>query len=40
LEFGVAGLLRIGGVYPLAQAAEAHRALARRQITGKLVLRL
>ena len=30
--------LRIGGVYPLAQAAEAHIALAGRQTTGKLVL--
>jgi NADPH2:quinone reductase len=30
--------LRIGGVYPLAQAAEAHKALAGRQTTGKLVL--
>ncbi len=30
--------LRIGGAYPLAQAAEAHIALAGRQTTGKLVL--
>jgi NADPH2:quinone reductase len=30
--------LRIGGIYPLAQAADAHRALAGRQTTGKLVL--
>ncbi len=30
--------LRIGGVYPLAQAAEAHSALAGRGTTGKLVL--
>lgn len=32
--------LRIGGVYPLAQAAEAHIALAGRGTTGKLVLTL
>jgi NADPH2:quinone reductase len=31
-------MLRIGGAYPLAQAAEAHIALASRQTTGKLVL--
>jgi NADPH2:quinone reductase len=30
--------LRIGGAYPLAQAAEAQIALANRQTTGKLVL--
>jgi NADPH2:quinone reductase len=30
--------LRIGGAYPLAQAAEVHIALASRQTTGKLVL--
>lgn len=30
--------LRIGGVYPLAGAADAHRALAGRGTTGKLVL--
>jgi NADPH2:quinone reductase len=30
--------LRIGGSYPLAQAADAHRALAGRETTGKLVL--
>jgi NADPH2:quinone reductase len=30
--------LRIGDAYPLAQAAEAHRALASRKTTGKLVL--
>lgn len=30
--------LRIGGVYPLAQAADAHIALAGRATTGKLVL--
>ena len=30
--------LRIGGVYPLAQAADAHIALAGRGTTGKLVL--
>lgn len=30
--------LRIGGVYPLAQAAAAHIALAGRGTTGKLVL--
>jgi len=31
--------LRIGGSYPLAQAADAHIALAGRRTTGKLVLR-
>jgi len=30
--------LRIGGSYPLAQAADAHRALAGRETSGKLVL--
>jgi len=30
--------LRIGGSYPLAQAAEAHTALAGRETAGKLVL--
>ena len=30
--------LRIGGSYPLADAAEAHSALAGRQTTGKVVL--
>jgi NADPH2:quinone reductase len=30
--------LRIGGTYPLADAAKAHIALASRQTTGKLVL--
>ena len=30
--------LRIGGTYPLAQAAEAHIALVSRETTGKLVL--
>lgn len=30
--------LRIGGAYPLAQAADAHIALAGRATTGKLVL--
>lgn len=30
--------LRIGGVYPLAQAAQAQIALANRRTTGKLVL--
>jgi NADPH:quinone reductase len=30
--------LRIGGSYPLAQAADAHRALAGRDTSGKLVL--
>lgn len=31
-------LVRFGGRFPLAQAAEAHRALASRQSVGKLVL--
>lgn len=30
--------VRIGGEYPLAQAAEAHRALAGRETTGKVLL--
>jgi NADPH2:quinone reductase len=30
--------LRIGGEYPLTEAAEAHRALEARQTTGKLLL--
>jgi NADPH:quinone reductase len=30
--------LRIGGTYPLAQAAQAHRDLEGRKTTGKLVL--
>jgi NADPH2:quinone reductase len=30
--------VRIGGEYPLAQAADAHRALAARETTGKLIL--
>jgi NADPH2:quinone reductase len=29
---------RIGGAYPLAKAAEAHRALAGRETSGKLVM--
>jgi NADPH2:quinone reductase len=39
-DMAVAGTLtlRIGGTYPLAQAAAAHTALAGRQTTGKLVL--
>ena len=39
-DMAVAGTLtlRIGGTYPLADAAEAHIALAGRQTTGKLVL--
>jgi NADPH2:quinone reductase len=28
----------IGGVYPLAQAADAHRDLESRKTTGKLLL--
>lgn len=32
--------LRIGGVYPLAEAAEAQRALEGRETTGKVLLRL
>lgn len=32
--------LRIGGTYPLAQAADAHRALEGRATTGKLLLTL
>lgn len=41
-DMAVAGTLalRIGGVYPLAQAAAAHIALAGRGTTGKLVLTL
>jgi NADPH2:quinone reductase len=31
--------IRIGGVFPLAQAADAHRALESRATTGKLLLR-
>lgn len=30
--------VRIGATYPLAQAAEAHRALEGRQTTGKVLL--
>ena len=30
--------IRIGGVFPLARAAEAHRALESRATTGKLLL--
>jgi len=30
--------LRIGGVYPLADAAAAHRDLEGRRTTGKLLL--
>ena len=30
--------VRIGRTYPLAQAAEAHRALAGRETTGKVLL--
>ena len=30
--------LPIGGVYPLAEVAEAHRALEGRQTVGKLLL--
>ena len=30
--------LRIGGTFPLADAAEAHRQLESRQTTGKLLL--
>jgi NADPH2:quinone reductase len=30
--------VRIGGSYPLAQAAKAHEDLAARRTTGKLVL--
>ena len=39
-DMAAAGTLtfRIGGAYPLAQAAEAHRALAGRETAGKLVL--
>ena len=39
-DMAVAGTLtlRIGGTYPLAQAADAQIALAGRQTTGKLVL--
>jgi NADPH2:quinone reductase len=39
-DMAVAGTLklRIGGTYPLAQAADAQAALAGRQTTGKLVL--
>ncbi len=39
-DMAVAGTLtfRMGGVYPLAQAADAHIALAGRGTTGKLVL--
>jgi NADPH2:quinone reductase len=39
-DMAVAGTLtlRIGGVYPLALAADAHSALAGRATTGKLVL--
>ncbi|TDD21588.1 quinone oxidoreductase family protein [Nonomuraea diastatica] len=29
---------RIGACFPLAQAAEAHRALERRQVAGKIIL--
>ena len=28
----------VGQTYPLAEAAEAHRAIAERQTTGKVVL--
>ena len=39
-DMAIAGTLkfRVGGSYPLAQAADAHRALAGRQTAGKLVL--
>ena len=39
-DMAIAGTLklRVGGSYPLAQAAIAHAALAGRQTTGKLVL--
>jgi NADPH2:quinone reductase len=30
--------LRIDRIYPLAEAAEAHRALAGRQTAGKVLL--
>jgi NADPH2:quinone reductase len=30
--------VRIGATYPLAQAADAHRALEGRQTTGKVLL--
>ena len=30
--------MRIGGEYPLAEAARAHEDLAARRTTGKLVL--
>jgi NADPH2:quinone reductase len=30
--------LRIGAEYPLAEAAEAHRALEGRRTTGKVML--
>lgn len=32
-------VIRIGGVYPLARAADAHRALESRATTGKLLLK-
>ena len=31
--------VRVGADYPLAQAAEAHRALEGRQTTGKVLIR-
>jgi NADPH2:quinone reductase len=39
-EWIVAGDLkvRIGGVYPLAEAAQAHRAIESRSTVGKLLL--
>ena len=39
-DLAVTGALRvpIGGRYPLDQAAAAHRALADRRTTGKLIL--
>jgi NADPH2:quinone reductase len=31
--------VRVGAEYPLAEAAEAHRALEGRRTTGKVLLR-